>query len=111
MPGYIDGLMADWAGEETRMAHRRGLAELEQRLSADGSFIALDEAGAESALAELDRAAFAEAADELGGYRRFKGYVTQAYFASEGGALEELQWAAVPGRWDPNVLITDRQGV
>ena len=111
VPGYIDGLMADWAGAETRMAHRRELAELEQRLSADGSFMALDEAGAESALAELDRAAFAEAADELGGYRRFKGYVTQAYFASEGGALEELQWVAVPGRWDPNVLITDRQGV
>ena len=111
VPGYIDGLMADWASEETRTAHRQALAEIERRLSANGDFLALDEAESASALAELDRAAFADAADELGGYRSFKGYVTRSYFATEGGALEELQWVAVPGRWDPDVLVSDRQGV
>ena len=110
VPGYIDGLMADWASEETRAAHRRALGEIERRLSANGSFPALDDAQAESLLAELDRAAFAEAAGELGGYRTFKGYVTRSYFATEGGAREELQWVAVPGRWDPDVLVSDRQG-
>lgn len=115
VPGYIDGLMADWASEETRTAHRQALAEIERRLSDrlsdNGGFLALDEAEAEQVLAELDRSAFAEAADELGGYRSFKGYVTRSYFATEGGAREEQQWVAVPGRWDPDVLVTDRQGV
>ncbi len=111
VPGYIDGLMADWASEETRQAHRRDLAEIERRLSDGSAFTTLDEAGAAAALTELDRAAFAEAADELGGYRSFKGYVTRSYFATEGGAREELQWLAVPGRWDPDVLASDRQGV
>ena len=111
VPGYVDGLMADWANEETRAAHRRALAEIDRRLSADGDFLALDETGAEAALAELDRSAFEEASDELGGYRTFKGYVTRSYFATEGGAREELQWVGVPGRWNPNVLVTDGQGV
>ena len=119
VPGYIDGLMADWASEETRTAHRQALAEIERRLSDrlsgllsnSGGFLALDEAEAEQVLAELDRSAFAEAADELGGYRSFKGYVTRSYFATEGGAREEQQWVAVPGRWDPDVLVSDRQGV
>ena len=111
VPGYVDGLMADWASEETQDAHRRALAEIDRRLSTDGGFMALDEAEAERVLAELDRSAFEEAADELGGYRTFKGYVTRSYFATEGGAQEELQWVGVPGRWDPDVLVTDRQGV
>lgn len=111
VPGYIDGLMADWANEETRAAHRRALAEISSRLSANSDFLALDEAGAEAALAELDRSAFEESADELGGYRSFKSYVTRSYFATEGGAREELQWVGVPGRWDPNVVVSDRQGV
>ncbi len=111
VPGYIDGLMADWANQETRAAHRAALAEIASRLSVDGDFLALDEAGAEQTLAELDRSAFAESAAELGGYRRFKGYVTGTYFATEGGAREELQWVAVPGRWDPDVLVSDRREV
>ncbi len=109
VPGYIDGLMADWANQDTRTSYRESLAEIESRLSASGDFLALDETAAEQALAELDRAAFAEAAEELGGYRSFKGYVTRTYFATEGGAREELQWVAVPGRWDPDVLVSDRQ--
>ena len=111
VPGYVDGLMVDWASEETQDAHRRALAEIDRRLSADGGFMALDETEAERSLAELDRSAFEEAADELGGYRTFKGYVTRSYFATEGGAREELRWVGVPGRWDPDVFVTDRQGV
>lgn len=109
VPGYIDGLMADWANQATRTNYRAALGDIEPRLSANGDFLTLDEAGAEQALAELDRAAFAEAAEELGGYRGFKGYVTRTYFATEGGARQELQWVAVPGRWDPDVLVSDRQ--
>ena len=111
VPGYIDGLMTDWANEETRGAHRRALEEIERRLSADGDFMELGQDEAVAALTALDGAAFAEEAAELRGYRSFKSYVTRSYFATEGGAREELQWVAVPGRWEPNVLVTDRQGV
>ncbi len=111
VPGYIDGLMADWASEETRTAHRRALAEIRRRLSAGGDFPALAEVDAARALAELDRSAFAEAAAELDGYRDFKGYVARCYFATESGAREELRWVAVPGRWDPDVPASGRQGV
>ncbi len=108
VPGYLDGLMTDWAAEDTRAAYRRALAEIEARLSAAGDFLSLDETDAESALAELDRSAFAEAEAELGGYQDFKSYVTRAYFATEDGAREELRWVAVPGRWEPNAPVADR---
>ena len=111
VPGYIDGLMADWANARTRQAHRMALEEIDVRLSANGGFLALDDVAAERLFAELDRSAFAEAADALGGYRTFKGYVTRAYFATESGAREELRWVSVPGRWDPNVPAADWQGV
>jgi len=111
VPGYIDGLMADWANQGTQTRYRAALGDIESRLLAGGDFLALDEAGAEQALAELDRSAFAEAADELGGYRGFKGYVTRTYFATEGRAREELQWVAMPGRWDPDGLVTGRPAV
>ena len=110
VPGYMDGLMTDWASEETGNAHRQALREIERRLSARGDFLELDDVEAVRALTALDSAAFGEQAAELGGYRSFKSYVTRAYFATEGGAREELQWVAVPGRWDPDVLVTDRQG-
>jgi len=44
---------------------------------------------------------------ELEGYRTVKGYISRSYFATEGGAVEELKWVAVPGRWDPSVDISD----
>ena len=60
---------------------------------------------AEEALTDLDARAF-EIDHSMEGYRRFKGFITQAYFATEDGAVQELKWVALPGRWDPSVDIT-----
>lgn len=107
VPGYMDGLMADWANSETKAAHRTALrqikAELDQRSS--GDFISASDSAAEQSLAAFDAAAFGIDGDATG-YKRVKGYVSQSYFATEDGAIEELKWVAVPGRWDPSVEIS-----
>jgi glucoside 3-dehydrogenase (cytochrome c) hitch-hiker subunit len=107
VPGYMDGLMTDWASSETKNAHRDALrlirSELDRR--AGGSFMEASETAAEQVLASFDAAAFNESGD-TSGYKRMKGYVTQSYFATEDGATEELKWVAIPGRWDPSVDIS-----
>lgn len=106
VPGYLDGLMVEWANNETRSEHREALQLLAARLdAATGNFVEADEDQAVQALTELDAAAF-DGDDTLSGYRTLKRYITQAYFATEEGAVQELKWVAVPGRWDPSVDIT-----
>tara|TARA_B110000908_G_scaffold2593_1_gene3551 strand:+ start:143 stop:673 length:531 start_codon:yes stop_codon:yes gene_type:complete len=106
VPGYMDGLMTDWANNKTKNAHRTALrqikVELDQRAS--GSFLDASDSAAEQSLVSFDAAAFAEDGD-TSGYKRVKGYVSQSYFATEDGATEELKWVAFPGRWDPSVEI------
>lgn len=106
VPGYLDGLMSDWASADTRSAHREALQQVAARLdAATGNFLSIDPDRAEQALADLDSAAFAPG-NGLEGYRALKGYITQAYFATEEGALQELKWVAVPGRWDASVDVS-----
>ena len=54
---------------------------------------------------DLDKSAFEGRPSEYSEYRSLKSLITQAYFASEDGALLERKWVAVPGRWDPRVEI------
>lgn len=106
VPGYMDGLMAEWASRDMQQAHRQALALIDERLgnALDGDFVQADRSDAEVALIALDSAAF-NGDNSLQGYRACKGYITQSYFATEPGAVQELKWVAVPGRWDPSVEI------
>jgi len=106
VPGYMDGLMTDWASRETKNAHRSALRQIKSELDrrARGDFLNASDSVAEQSLAAFDAAAFAADGDAIG-YKRMKGYVSQSYFATEEGATEELKWVAVPGRWDPSVEI------
>lgn len=103
VPRVLDALMTEWASDETKAEHREALVTLDGELSTQvgGDFLVASGDDAERALAEVDRAAFE--GDGVEGYRSLKGLITQAYFATEGGALEEEGWVAVPGRWDPCV--------
>ena len=105
--GYLDGLMSDWASADTQNAHRAALARLRADLDAAVGvpFERATHAAAEEALTDLDARAF-EIDHSMEGYRRLKGFITQAYFATEDGAVQELKWVALPGRWDPSVDIT-----
>jgi len=103
VPGFLDGLMAEWANADTQAEQHRNLREIGMQLGRD--FTEVDESAAESRLANLDTQAFDGRSDRYSGYRSWKGLITQAYFASEEGRLQEQQWIAVPGRWDPSVEI------
>ena len=106
VPGYMDGLMTDWANNETQNAHRSALRQIKVELDrrASGNFLEASGSEAEQSLVSFDAAAFEQDGD-ASGYKRVKGYVSQSYFATEDGATEELKWVAFPGRWDPSVEI------
>jgi len=106
VPGYLDGLMVDWASAETQEKHRRDLAIIRTKLNvgAAGDFLRAKSDAARKVLATFDAQAFA-GGDELAGYRELKGYIAAAYFATKEGALDELKWVAVPGRWDPSINL------
>lgn len=101
VPALLDQLMTEWASNETQAEHRTALATLDTELRSRSSldFLAATDADAEQALAAVDRAAFS--GEPVEGYRALKGLITQAYFATEAGAVEEQGWVAVPGRWEP----------
>ena len=98
VPGFLDGLMAEWASESTGSDHHDSLEELDRLIG--GDFVSVSAQTAENTLRDFDSLAFQGGAAYLG-YRSLKGLITQVYFASEPGALEELHWVASPGRWDP----------
>ena len=103
VPGFLDGLMAEWANADTQRNQHRNLRDLSMKLGRD--FVELDETTAESRLASLDARAFDGRNSQYSAYRSWKGLITQAYFASEEGRLQEQEWVAVPGRWDSSVEI------
>ena len=105
--GYLDGLMSDWANADTQNAHRAALARLRADLDAAVGvpFERATQAAAEEALTDLDARAF-EIDHSMKGYRRLKGFITQAYFATRRRRCSGAQVGALPGRWDPSVDIT-----
>ena len=103
VPGFLDSLMAEWASQETKQNHHEELEELGLMLGVD--FVTLSPDASEQRLALLDSEAFEGRPVHYSGYRSLKGLITQAYFASENGALQEQKWVAVPGRWDPCIEI------
>lgn len=101
VPAILDGLMAEWANAETRAEHRATLTALDTRLGAlaGGDILQAPANRAAEALATVDAAAFED--EPIDGYFGLKGLIAQAYFSTEGGAVEEQGWVSVPGRWDP----------
>ena len=102
IPGFIDGLMAEWANTETKASHRKAIEEIKNMLGRN--FLVVTDAKAAQQLSDLDTQAFSGVSG-YGGYRNLKGLITRGYFATEEGALQEQRWEAVPGRWDPCVEI------
>ena len=103
VPALLDRLMTEWASAETQAEHRATLGALTAALDARAGapFVALPDETAVEVLTAVDAAAFAD--EPIRGYQNLKGLIHQMYFATEAGALEEQEWAAVPGRWDPCV--------
>ena len=103
VPGFLVGLMAEWANSETQREHHNSLKKITTQLGSD--YLTIDEDSATNRLAQLDTKAFDGRPADFREYRSLKGLITQAYFASEDGALLEQKWVAVPGIWNPRVEI------
>jgi hypothetical protein len=102
--------MSEWANERTRTSHRDAVAALDAELGVrtGGDFLAAAPDVAEQALAAVDAEAFA--GPGVPGYRGLKSLIAQVYFATEGGAVDELGWVRIPGRWDPCVDLGGPNG-
>lgn len=64
------------------------------------------EVSRQTSVAALDSAAFALGA-EAHPWRKIKALILTGYYTSEAGGAQELQYSAVPGRFDPRVPVTN----
>ena len=107
VPAYLDALFFEWADTTTQTEEHEFLAAFAQVLTHHKTpFVALPTTAQEQHLNQFDHAAFRPDRTPLQDqYRRFKTRLTQAYFVSEVGATQELNWRATPGRWIPSMPL------
>lgn len=102
VPAFIDVLLDKWAGDGETERVLAGLDEL------GSDFLAAPEAEQVAQLEALDReAAQARQGEErpLPFFATLKEWTLAGYYTSEAGATEELQWLAVPGRYDADLPL------
>ena len=101
VPDFIDGMMRNWASQETRNSFERALngINVRARETASKDFVALGADERENILSAYD----AESSDD---WRALKRLSLMGYYLSEEGATQELRYELVPGEWDPDVEVT-----
>jgi len=109
---FIDLMMSEWASPERQARYVDGLAALDEALQGSGgeNFVDLPAARQLESLRGVDAAAFADdAANDAGDdfFREFKSMTLFAYYSSEPGATEELQFEALPGPYQPCMTTDD----
>lgn len=106
VPQTIDTLLATWASANTQGVYRNHIQTLQTELTKRGW--GKSSASARSKiLAAYDQEAFTQWRSTHAGYFALKSLIAQAYYMSEAGATEELQYEAVPGRWLPSAPIEE----
>ena len=120
--------MQAWAAPQTQTAHRAAIAAVEVRLGqlAGSDVQHLTPAQQIAAVSALDAEAYDRGAPPLAlsilskgpgftsadqpvgiQYRALKALIAQAYYASEPGAMKELHYENVPGRWLPDAPLAE----
>jgi hypothetical protein len=102
VPAFIDLLLDRWAEEDQRARVLAGLDEL------GADFLSLSAEAQTARLTQLDEEAVrAREGDErpLPFFATLKEWTLSGYYTSAAGATQELQWLAVPGRWDADVPL------
>lgn len=112
VPEFIDRLLADWMTDDERQGFLDGLDELEQRAEREfGSrFLDLGEERQVELLSALDQESFVE--ERYFGppptfFGQIKELTVSGYYTSEIGATRELQWLAAPGRYEPDLPLSE----
>ena len=104
----LQDLATDWGNDQLRAYWRMGLSNLKTALTTDAgiSFEELSISDRATALAAYDAQVF-DGEVEDGFYRDLKATIVQAYYMSEPGATEELEYDPVPGEWIGCVPLAD----
>lgn len=102
---FIDRMLTEWYPAEDRERFLAGLAEVDERSQQMNGGALLESSAEEqvAVLSALDEEAFADEAGSSGEqpfFRTMKELTLLGYYTSEVGATEELQWLAVPGRYE-----------
>lgn len=117
VPAQVEAMMHGWASAATRAEMVAALGRIE---ALGGGFSSLSAAQRHDLLNPYDAEALTVARDAgssmaermAGPQRRDQGYavlrelVLILYYYSEIGLTQELEYAALPGRWDPSVPLT-----
>ncbi|WP_165390932.1 gluconate 2-dehydrogenase subunit 3 family protein [Pseudoduganella lutea] len=103
----IDHLLKACVPDRDQIAFRAGLARIESLAQAKGGkrFGALSQARQVALLHAIDTGTAPFNAEDMGFFRRLKGYVAFAYYTSEAGASKELTYLPFPGGYTGNVKI------
>lgn len=108
VPHFIDLMMAEWASDVRQTRYRQGLGDIDSRARQLGAadYLSADPGDRLDLLSALDREAHAESAS-ASFFREFKQMVLFAYYSSEVGATQELQYEPMPGRYRACAPIED----
>jgi gluconate 2-dehydrogenase gamma chain len=108
VPHFIDLMLSEWASPARQARYVSGLAALDTELRGPGGehFTELDADGQLEVLRGFDAAALA---DDGGNafYAELKHMILFAYYSSEAGATEELQYQALPGVYQPCMPVDE----
>lgn len=112
VPGFIDRVLDDYAEPEERIRVLEGLDGLDDA-SRDATGVAFLEADPDRQV-ELLTALDAESVraredgyEPLPFFATIKEWTLLGYYTSRAGATQELQWLAMPGRWDADVPLSE----
>jgi hypothetical protein len=112
VPSFIDRLLQDWADVNERERFLTGLAAIdeESRESHGALFREATREQQNELLARLDEEGVRARDDEVDPLPFFailKEWTLVGYYTTEIGATQELQWLAVPGRYDGNLPLDE----
>lgn len=101
VPKFIEGMMTEWASDETRGLFRKAIAAVDDRARGETGkrFTQLTPEMRTSLLTAHD----ANGGDDWTVLRRL---TLMGYYLSEPGATQELRYELVPGEWDPALPVT-----
>jgi hypothetical protein len=107
VPAFIDVMLAEWGDDEQRLMFTTGLANVDERSRAafGKEFIGCTPAQQAEILQDLDyelaRLRDAKSDTSKNFFGAMKWLTLTGYYTSEVGAISELHYRVVPGRYEP----------
>ncbi len=107
VPETLQALASEWADDGFRLFWREGLTDINSALSADGTAFTDMTVDQQATVLSTYDADIYSGAVENDFYKSLKSTVVTAYYMSEPGATEELNYEAVPGEWIGDAALSD----